>query len=191
MGASTPEQVEELIKLGFHKAAGWSADEFDTCAGHSDKEERTGGILVVSELMVPIAKQCELLGITNKLDFNQLITHENTAPLPKKFLYWCYGIDDGRKLTGLPPEEAIQKLSDGKRFPAHTALVLAIFRMDIQLLAFTHRIDIGGSRVEGNYVPALLLANGHPCADMPHLSSAKLSSTGSIAYGMASFEKAK
>lgn len=188
MGASTPEQVEQLIRLGFHKAAGWSAEELDTCA---DRPDKTGGILVISELMIPIAKQCELLGITNKLNFEQLITHENTVPLPKRFMYWCYGIDDGRAMKNLAPEEAIQKLSDGKRFPAHTALVLAIFRMDIHLLAFTHRIDIGGSRVEKDYVPALLLANGHPCSDMPHLSSAKLSSKGSIAYGMASFERAK
>lgn len=186
MGASTPAQVEELVKLGFHKAAGCSAEDLDSYAG---RPENKSGILVVSELFVPIAKQCELLGITNKLKLDQLETHENTVPLPARRLYWCYGIDDGRAMKGLPPEEAILRLSDKKRFPAHTALVLAIFRMDLCLVSLTHRIDIGGSRVEKSYVPALLLANGHPSSDTPHLSSSPLSAKGSVAYGMASFER--
>ena len=35
MGASTPEQVENLIRMGFHEAAGWDA-------GSGGKRRKTG-----------------------------------------------------------------------------------------------------------------------------------------------------
>lgn len=189
MGASTPEQVEHLIGLGFHKAAGYSEGGFDTHAGRPESKD---AILVVSELMVPIAKQCELLGINNKLELYQLATHRNVVPLPEKFLYWCYDIDDGRRMKGFAPEEAIQKLSDGKRFPAHTSLVLAIIRLDIQIISGNHRIDVGGSRIEKDLIPAVLLANGHPDHERPTLSSTRLSEKkGYSTYGMASYSRVK
>ncbi len=189
MGASTPEQVDHLISLGFPEVAGYSQHEFEMYAGRPENKK---AILVVSELMVTIPIQCKLLGIDNRLEMKQLGTHENTVPLPKnKGIYWCYGIDDGRAMKGLSPEQAIQQLSDSKRFPAHTALVLAIFRMDIHLISDNHRIDIGGSRVESDFVPALLLANGRPLNEHPVLTSAKLSEKANPNYGMASFEYAK
>ncbi|TSC82258.1 MAG: hypothetical protein G01um101419_612 [Parcubacteria group bacterium Gr01-1014_19] len=189
MGASTPAQVEYLIELRFHEAAGWSEGDLETIAGRPESKD---AILVVSELMVPIAKQCQLSGVNNRLRSHQLATHKNVAPLPEKLLYWCYDIDDGRKMKGFAPEEAIQKLSDEKRFPAHTALVLAIIRMDIQIISGNHRIDVGGSRIERDLIPAILLANGHPEHDRPTLSSTPLSEKkGYSTYGMASYAKAK
>lgn len=188
MGATTPKQVAELVEKGFSEAARVSDGDFES---HAGQPESKSGILVVSELLIPIPVQCKLLGIDNRLTLDQLATHANTVPLPKRLLYWCYGIDDGRAMKGFSPEQAIQKLSDSKRFPAHTALVLAIFRMDIQVINGNHRIDIGGSRIEGGLAPVLLLANGHPATDHPVLSSAPLSAAGKPTYGMASFEKAK
>lgn len=198
MGPSTPLQVMNLVRLGFHEAAGMSEEDFEECAGKPRRKEvggvweSEGGVLVVSENFISIPKQCALLGAMNRLTVHQLQTHENTVPLPKnKFMYWCYGIDDGRKMKGLPPEQAIQRLSDNKRFPAHTALVIAIFREDIHAISETSRIDIGGSRIERDLVPALLLGNGNVREHRPTLSSSPLSSAGKPTYGMASFEKAE
>lgn len=192
MGASTPEQVEHLIKLGFPEVAGYSQHEFEMRAG---RPENSAGILVVSELLVTIPQQCKILGINNKLTLEQLITHENTVPLPKKFLYWCYEIDDGGAVKGFAPEQAIQQLSDSRRFPAHTALVLAIFRRNPAVIGKDKegkdkRIDIGGSRIEGSLIPAFLMGNGSTREHQPMLSSTRLDEAGKETYGMPSFEKA-
>ncbi len=187
MGPSTPEQVLKLIRLKFHEAAGMAESEFEDCVG----EAKVGGILVVSQDFICITKQCALLGIVNKLTMGQLQTHENVVPLPKKYMYWCYGIDDGRATRNISPETNIQRLSDSRRFPAPTALVLAIFREDIHVISETSRIDVGGSRIEGDLIPALLMGNGSVREHHPALSSSPLSSAGKPTYGMASFEKAE
>ncbi|MDO8467060.1 MAG: DUF5701 family protein [bacterium] len=187
MGPTTPMQVEKLIKLQFHEAAGITEGEFEECAG----KPKVGGILVISETFISLTKQCALLGIVSRLEMRQLQAHENVVPLPKKFMYWCYGIDDGRAMRGISPETAIQKLSDSRRFPAHTALVLAIFREDIHVINENTRIDVGGSRIEKNLIPALLLGNGSVREHHPTLSSSELSSAGKPTYGMASFERAE
>lgn len=188
MGASTPEQVENLIRLKFHEAAGWSSGDVETSAG---RPESPNGILVVSELFLPIAKQCELLGIDNRLTIGMLDQHKNISVVPEKFFYWCYGIDDGRAMVGLSPEKAISQLADTGRFPATTALVLAIFREDIHVISGNHRIDVGGSRIEGDLIPTLQIGNGTAREHRPVLSSTRLVSAGKPTYGMASYARAK
>ncbi len=188
MGASTPEQVENLIRMGFHEAAGWDAGSLEASAGRPDEP---GGILVVSELFLGIAKQCELMGIDNRLTIAMMEAHENISVVPQKYFYWCYGIDDGRAMIDLSPGKAIGQLADAGRFPAVTALVLAIFREDLHVISGNHRIDVGGSRIEKDLIPTLQIGNGCARDHRPILSSTRLASVGKPTYGMASYLRAK
>lgn len=191
MGPSTPEQVEELIKLKFHEAAGMSESDFEDCAGRpKDRDAKT--ILVVSQNFICISKQCALLGIVNKLPGVWLQTLEDIVELPKKkFLYWCYGVEDGTANRGTSAERNLQQISVSHLLPAHLALALAIFRRNRAVIAGSNRLDVGGSRINGNLLPALLMGNGSAREHNPTLASSEISSNARPSYGMPLFERAE
>ena len=126
MGVSTPEQVEELIKLGLHKAIGCHEAELEACAGRPP--EKKGWLLVVSEKALIFPKQCELIGIQCSLSLSDLEKHKNIISVPEKFLFWVFGVDDGRAMRNKGPDEVVHELKEKNRYPATTAIVLAIFR---------------------------------------------------------------
>lgn len=147
-------QFENLLKLGYHDAAGMNMDEFKKYfpdnGGESD-------LLIVAERCVGIRKQCELLDIKNNAGtFNE---HEDVVQTPRSFLYNISGADDGSLTIGLPDDESLLKFGKENRRTCTTVEILAIYREfyhpkrnKIGELKF---IDAYGSRIRGESITTI------------------------------------
>lgn len=135
------KQVENLIKLGFHEAAGLSELELRS---YILPPKRESALLIVSEKCLNIAKQCELLEIKNNIFLDH---HFNKAEVPPTFFYWRYDVDDGRTTKGVPTHVALEQFRNKNRLPAITAEILAIYRENPDVIKVSHFIDALGSEV--------------------------------------------
>ncbi len=163
------QQFKKLIKLKFHKAAGYSEEEFETLLPEPKKE---GSLLVVSETCVNLHVQAELLKIISLIEgFSglNLNDHYNVVPQKRGLLYWISGVDDGRKMLKHSTENALKEFAAAGRVACVTSEVLAIYRENPEALLYRsnagipdeengHSIDAAGSRI-GRYMPGLRFAD--------------------------------
>lgn len=162
-------QFKKLIQLRFHKAAGYTEEEFEALLPEPKKE---GSLLVVSELCVNLHMQAQLLRIMSLIegfDGLSLNDHYNIVPQRRGLLYWMSGVDDGRKMLKHSTEDAMADFEKTGRVACITAEVLAIYRDNPEIvdgkrdpktgkLESGHNIDVAGSRI-GRYMPGLGFAD--------------------------------
>lgn len=158
------QQIEKLLKLGFHKSAGMEKQEFRDYIP-LPRKDKENGLLVVSEKLVSIPMQCALLKIRNEI--KQLDDHEDLFLPARKFFYWIYDVDDGNAVLGLSTENALQKFSIEQRRPCITIEALAIYREkycgNLQTVDETLFIDAAGSRIRESLIPTIWFDhNIHP-----------------------------
>ena len=186
-------QVERLISLGFHSAAGFTKEEFETLSPEPKKEN---ALLVVSETCVNICHQLKLVGqrieggIRNDLFFERFSVndHHNVVVVPRGLLYWIYYPDDGRSMLNLSTAEALTKLEKHGRRPCTTVEVLAMFRENPGILTDgerRHNIDAPGSRLGEDLMINLFLEEREQRIT---LAAVNPSETGYNRWGAASCE---
>lgn len=158
-------QFKKLIELRFHKAAGYTAEEFEALLPEPKKE---GSLLVVSEVCVNLHMQAQLLDIMSLIegfDGLSLNNHQNIVPQKRGLLYWISGVDDGRRMIKHSTEDAMAEFEKTGRVACVTVEVLAIFRNNRDIVVpkkegrnqgeeTIHNIDAAGSRI-GRYMPGL------------------------------------
>lgn len=187
-------QVEKLIARGFHTAAGFTKQEFESLAPEPKKEN---ALLVVSETCINICHQLKLLadeergGIRNDLFFEKfsINDHHNVVPVPRGLLYWIYNPDDGRAMLNLSTAEALERFEKHGRRPCTTVEVLAMFRENPGILTDgerRHNIDAPGSRLGEDLMINLFLEEREQRIT---LAAVNPSETGYNRWGAASCDK--
>jgi hypothetical protein len=117
-----------------------TADEFSALASVPESADAT---LIVSENLLDIAKQCELLGV-KLIDGFESQKHSNFEDAPGK-IYWRYGLEPGKATRGMPVEKVRHFLERKSRRPATTVEVLAIYAHNSKLLTEGVNLDAAGS----------------------------------------------
>ncbi len=93
---------------------------------------------------MPINKQCSLLGIYNWLNLDY---HKDLHPKPQGRWGWICGVEDGKKMLGKSPNQAIEEFGRNNRRGLMTVEGLALLRENLDLFK-DHFIDFSGSRCE-------------------------------------------
>lgn len=115
-------QIGRLIEVGYPAAAGMTEDEFKKLV--PIPESIDGAVLAVSAGLVPVAKQCELLGITDTVGSDMWDVNDASDAR----VYWRYGADDGERTRGMSVARARRKFKDDGRVSANIAETLAVHR---------------------------------------------------------------
>jgi len=89
------EQVRKLMKCGFPTILKMTVDDFAKLVPLPESTDYP--VLVVSASLVPIATQCQLLGVTNLVD----VEIRDIEKVPEGSVYWRYGTDDGAASRGM------------------------------------------------------------------------------------------
>ncbi len=148
-------QLKRLVKLGYHKAAGMSKEEFANLI--PEPEDKEGALLIIPATIVSVSKQMELIGGKNYLNLASLKDVVDTATIP----YWIYQVEDGKEMLGKSPDTCIKVFKKQKRRGLIVTEGIAIAAQSPNTLE-GHYIDLPGSRFGSARVPYLRLHNGRP-----------------------------
>lgn len=177
-------QLQRLIDLGFQKAAGMSESEFRLLVPEAPSED---ALLVVNETLVPLAKQCELLGVSVPDWIDLTANHVNLISVPDKPLYWRTGLKSGKETLGMSVVSALQWMEKNNRRPASTSEVLAIYCQFPDFLK-SHNMDAAGSGYANGTNPYLCLQDRESKNKYPFLGVA-LSTNKHELWGSPSFKE--
>ena len=141
------------------RAKGYAFDKKDIPLPDEAKLKLGPALLI--DYQTPVGSQCQLLGIRNYLvDFNR---HMDQHPKPQGRWGWIYGVENGKKMLGRLPNQAIEEFKKNNRRGLMTVEGFALIRENPKLLK-DHYIDLSGSRYDKfcDNVPGLYLSEGQP-----------------------------
>lgn len=151
-------QVNSLVKFGFHKLLGISLDEYKESIPEISIQPKEYNnhfdIPLVVDPRVPISEQLEISGIKARTNIENII---NVTEVPNKpYTIWTH---DARRYRHLTVEEACRKFSNDE-VGSPLIEVIALY-MQYPRIFKDFGIDAAGSRVDSreghDYVPSLIL----------------------------------
>ena len=146
--------MSHFLKLGYHKAANMSEQEFAKLVPYP--EDKPGKLLVVKHQLIPIDIQMKLIGGENHLNLPLL---KNLVKTPNTLIYWRYGVEDGEKMLDKSMNLCLKIFQEKNRIPSvvEEGIAIVVYKKDV---LEDHGIDLPGSFCVG--VPCLRLEKKRP-----------------------------
>lgn len=170
---SLETQIDRLLELGFHDAAGLSAAEFADRAGLLEDtfNEHSGenAVLVASAALVGAPKLLERIDrsdgqpetVIHAEDFELYKPIESVDP-PDRDFYLLTDFDRAPSTRNTPPKDALKQISDQGRSPLTITEGLAVFAQWPECVWMNDGFSLAGSTRGDKRVPAIWISKKQP-----------------------------
>ena len=166
-------QIDRLLELGFHDAAGLSAAEFADRAGLLEgafrAHEDACPVLVTNPALVGASKLVERIDrsdgqpetVIHAEDFELYGTIDGVDP-PDQDFYLLTGFDRAPSTRNIPPKEALEAIARAGRSPLTITEGLAIFAQWPECVWVNDGFSLAGSTRGDKRVPAIWISKKQP-----------------------------
>lgn len=166
-------QIDRLLELGFHDAAGLTAPEFADRAGLLEaafgEHQGERPVLVTSAALVGAPKLVEQIDrsdgqpetVIHAEDFELYKPIESIDP-PEREFYLLTGFDRAPSTRNIPPKDALTEIAGHGRSPLTITEGLAVFAQWPECVWINDGFSLAGSTRGDKRVPAIWISKEQP-----------------------------